>query len=252
MTDSRIYSVRELKLKAVFMAIVAAVLLVALAVLNRVSLGWFTTNRTVTATGAVAIDGRYLDVNILEAYKNYKGDGKDVNLATEDNLLNGIIPAENFVLGDSMTYILEVTNKTPQEKFNDVAIYIAIPTGVPEQPYTVTENGTTTYYWLSSQLIISNVELVDGDESKFFPTTGIENSALFAGGAQSGSAGTTSSTAKPNDVRIATLKNMVDGETITITVTITFANSSTINQDAYKSFGSEGHGRCRRIFLISY
>ena len=249
MSDERVYSIRELKIKAVFMAIVAAILLVALGVLNRVSLGWFTTNKTVTATGAVAVDGRFLDVEILEAYKN--GD-TSVNLAANQYLVDGLIPAEGITLGDSMTYVLRVTNKTPDEKFNTVNIYIADPTGAPETPHTVTENGTTTYYWLSSQLVVSDLEVVQdgGDASKasfFNDGSRIYNSALF-----DTQAGTTTSTA-PGNLHIARFSSMTENESITITVTITFENSPTVNQDPYKGFGEgDNAGVCQKIFLISY
>ena len=253
MQYDREYTSAELRARSVMIVIIAMVLAVSVVILSSMSLGWFTTSKRVAGGLTLSTEVRHVEAEFL--CERMGLDGVYAEVPEEELDEGSIFPLYGLYPGDVLRFTITLTNTSNGTDYTGLTLKLIGASS--EEPLTVTQSGAARRYWLSSQLRITSLTASDGSDITVLRDEGF----LFAPDDLDMYSETpsdkvyTASDSKPSDLSLCSF-DLPAGETVTLTVTLEFYNSATLNQDAYKSFGvaaedgSYPKGYASRRFLV--
>ena len=253
MQVNREYTSAELRARSIMIVLMALVLAVSVVILSSMSLGWFTTSKRVEGGLTLSASARQVDAEFLCERMGF--DGVYAEVPAEELDKDSIFPLYGLYPGDVLRFTITLTNTSDGTDYTGLTLKLIGASS--EEPLTVTQSGVAKHYWLSSQLRITSLTASDGADLTVLRDDGFlftPHDLDMYSDTPSDKVYTTAD-GRPADLSLCSF-DLPAGETVTLTVTLEFYNSATLNQDAYKSFGvaaadgSYPKGYAPRRFLV--
>ena len=213
MNEMQIKMIKKVSVKqaisciAVFCLLIAAILVL---LNNTMSLGWFASNDRVNATDMQTII-KGTDIEVAYYYKTVTMDDYS-EMTSPEQMIAGLMP------GDVVSIKVEYTNK--DDKSFSLSPYLDYEDGF-ETPIISEEK----YYYLSSQLTVNDIPLLDGAVDDVYFTE----------------------EQTPTDIYFDHIESLTPGETEILEFTITFIELDK-DQNIYQDFKSN----CIRVIHTDY
>ncbi|MBQ9481669.1 MAG: hypothetical protein IJU84_05865, partial [Clostridia bacterium] len=215
--------------------------------------GWFSTNKNVDMGGLnFNTKSRNLTVTAYELNEQKTGFTSLGDLSAGNDIEFTLdIPGSSYYL------LLEISN-ADAEALEIQKINFNAP-GALETPVSKTVDGTTYYYWFSSQLSVAS-KLLGTTMPNVSDVTGAAYGTAVSLDSATTLNGTTVSTAVPEEKTVYTkgateTTTVANNSKIYIALKITFVNDAENNQNVYKNFGKttgDDAPKCSRTINILY